>query len=58
MSNTETTRPETSEQGATPPPRKPWRAPEVILAQECLQSAKTNVGAPEAHSAGSISTDS
>jgi len=35
------------------PQRKLWRAPEVILAQACPQTAKTSIGAPESHAAGS-----
>lgn len=38
--------------------RKPWRAPEVIVAQARLETAKTYGGGSEAHSAFSLATSS
>jgi hypothetical protein len=42
----------------TAPPRKAWRAPMVILAEQGQQAAKTDSGAPENHSAGSHASSS
>jgi len=39
-------------------PRKPWRAPEVIQAHQCPQTAKTSVALSERHGTASTHASS
>jgi hypothetical protein len=53
MSNTDIALLGTFESVATSPPRKLWRAPEVIQAHQCPQTAKTSAQASERHGTAS-----
>jgi hypothetical protein len=48
----------TVESGADSPPRKPWRAPQVIQAHQCPQTAKTSVQVSERHGADTTGVSS
>ena len=57
MSKSQTVVRDTLEQAAAAA-RKPWRAPEVIQAEQCPQAAKTHPGAVEHHSTTSTNVSS
>jgi hypothetical protein len=58
MSEAALANPEKARPGAAPLPRKVWRAPRVIVAEDCHDAAKFNIYEPEGHFFASSSFDS
>jgi len=58
MSNTDIAPLAAFESVADSLPRKPWRAPEVIQAHQCPQTAKTSAGFSERHGTASTHVSS